>query len=202
MRFLTGFLVAGLLFSAAAQQPPKKAPSGGGRGQPVSSEAAFKVLNALNEQSKLVVTFMGATQYTDLKAENCFGWRFPDGPRILGESGGEYYGLSMETVGAKGTEGKKYDAIGALYAEAPFLLQGKLFKKGAYMVYAAPDELRLDLSIKEDVRSTTLALKEKLDKSLFGKKKGEPAPRFSFVQVAGQVYLVIGSNRFRLSLAG
>ena len=199
MRFLAGFLVAGLLFSAAAQQPPMKAPSGAG--QPVSSEAAFKVLNSLNEQSKLVVTFMGASRYTDLKAEKCFGWRFPSGPRIVAESGGEYYGLSMHTVGAKGAEGKKYDAIGALYAEAPFLLQGKLFKKGAYMVYAAPDELRLDLAIKEDVRSTTFALKVKLEGSLFGKKKGEPAPRFSFVQAAGQVYLVLSSNRFRLSLA-
>jgi hypothetical protein len=194
-------IACGILLIAAtpAQQPAKRAPAGPGTS--VAAAEAFKSLNALNEAKKLVVTFMGATRYSDLRAEHCFGWRFAGGLRILAESGGEYYGLNMSTVSPDGVS-KEYHLIGVLYAEGPFLLERKPFRRGAYVIYSAPDELRVDRSIQEDVRSTLLPLKNKLDEPLFGKEKGGPAPRFSFTQEGGHVYLVLGSNKFRLSPSG
>ena len=200
---LLAFLL--LLTAPLVAQTPKAPPSASSHppaeaavvpAEEVPQEEAFARMKDLNDAHKLVSTMFGPSEYTGLKRENCHGWRFRGGARLLWESAARYYGLSFRTVPREGNE-KTYAAIGIVYAETDFRVGGNAFHKGPYMVYASPEGLWL-LTEKGKPVHETFPLENKLDPAEFD-KTAKKAPRFTFVQKKDGLFLKIGENLFAVS---
>lgn len=195
------FLFAAPLLAQAQKAPPPASSHAPAKAAAASAEEvpqaeAFAAMKELNDKKKLMSTMFGEGEYRGLKQENCHGWRFPGGARLLWESAGWYYGLSLSTHPKEGME-KTYENIGIIYAEADFRIGSKPFHKGPYMVYASPEELRVETEEGEKA-SETFPLEHKLDPAEFD-KAAKKAPRFTFVQEGNRLLLKVGENSLAVS---
>ncbi len=196
MRRSVLFIVApllcfGLTSYVKAQQPPAKS------AQLLSPQQAFEILKQVDEKSELVprrLLDMGMG-YAKLNPESCFGLVLPNGKRMVGESKGDNYGMTLKY------SGDQYGSylIGFLYSEDDFSLEGKIIGKGAetltkgsYAVFVSVEKLML---FGNAVSSQDFAISSKLDEKLLD-DKSHKRPRFSLTQEGGNLLLAVEGNKF------
>ena len=162
-------------------------------GKALSPQEAFDILTALNDRDALVprrLMDMGLT-YNRLSADNCFGVTFPNAKRLVGESRGEGYGMTLDNSAL----------IGLIYSEGALLLEGRSLTKwagkplgrGGYAVFASVDQLKFFGESDTDYFEMTA----KLDPTLLDEQSNR-RPRFSVAQDGKGISLVVGGNRFAI----
>lgn len=166
----------------------------------VTPDEAFGVFDELNSSGKLTEAMfgplaraMGMNRVGGLAKENCFGWRIPSAGRLLGESSGGYYGVTLTD-----NDKKEYTMVGLLISDAELLLEGKPVKPGKYLVTASPEGLAL--STGQDIeKGVSIPLKQPLDPAMFvNQKDGGKSPRYSLELEGSSLSLAIGQNKLRI----
>jgi hypothetical protein len=171
----------------------------------VPPDDALAVMKDLQEKGTLVLALAGQMgrqmgfQFTgSFTKEHCFGWRFADDKRVIGESSGEYYGVKY-TSSASGD--KEFQMVGFLHLERGISIANKPIAPGTYVVYAGLDELVFDNKDKGFSAEVHLSLPRRLDQSQFVNEKGGRSPQYSLELGKSGLLLSIGDNRLTVTAA-
>lgn len=166
--------------------------------QVLPAQQAFELLQELAEHKLLIAMLGGRRVPLPLNPESSFGLLLPSGLRLLGESSGKDYGLSL---------GQGFGVmIGSLYSEADFLiypiyelpLEGTSFEKGPYLLFTNPQQLIvLGTGSQYSGKDIRFYLFSKIDESLFSSSK---RPRFSIEQEAEDIFILVEGNKLKIKL--
>jgi len=171
----------------------------------VPADDALAVMKDLQEKGTLVLALAGQMgrqmgfKFTgSFTKEHCFGWRFADDKRVIGESSGDYYGVKY-TASESGD--KDFQMIGFLHLERGISIANKPVAPGTYVVYAGPDEMVLDNKEKGFSAEVHLTLPRRLDQTQFVNEKGGRSPRYSLELGKPGLLLAIGDNKLAVTAA-
>jgi len=164
----------------------------------LKANQAFQIFNNLNNQEKLLPSPM-VGRYNNLSKNNCFGLVLPNGSRILGESSGKDYGLSI--VYFEGGSMVSPALIGMLKSELGFSIENTNFKKGLYLLYLTPQKLvffggKSDATMDEFMSSRkSFKLNSKIDSSLL-EKDSSVRPKYSLsFDDNGNIFINLKGNK-------
>lgn len=165
----------------------------------VAEADAHAAIVKLNETKRLVAPLFGQMQLTDLRAEDCFGVRWPDGTRLMGHSSGRDYGLEFGYSGEPRQSG-----IAVLFVEKDVELGSKRVTAGPYFVFVSPAVATLFTEKRDGPTpvssSVSLELAIPLDAATL-EPRAPKRPRVRVTLDDRKVRIVVGDNKFDLKPA-
>jgi hypothetical protein len=166
----------------------------------IPSAEVVGIIDQLNREEKLLPKWMGQRYIADFKAENVSGFLFADGKRILSESNGTDYGLTMDN---------DRRMIGFLYSEVDLEIAGFPLKQGNYVVLAALSKLAFSRDADKTSSSISqpfpllpvpeIKLPTTLDSQLL-EEKSSSRPNFAIELKGKDLLLTCGANALKIKI--